>query len=87
MNKIVICSAALAVVAWQGPAWADTAANVQECMDCHELSEFQGMDAAALAAGIKKSNAEDEMMREATAGLSAADLQAVIDYIAAQTNK
>jgi len=82
MKKTVICSAALAVIAWQGFAWADTAENAEACMECHEQSEFQGMDAAALAAAVKKSVAEDEMMRDATAGLTAADLQAVIDYIA-----
>ncbi len=88
MKKFLIAIAALGLTAWQGFAWAGDAAEMSEaCMDCHELDEFKGKDATALAEGFKTANAENKMMAKATADMSAEDIQAVIDYIASEANK
>lgn len=48
----------LAAMAWAGAACADAAAGKAKfngvCAECHEAADFEGEDAAALAASIKK---------------------------------
>jgi len=87
MKRIYFALAAFGLFACQGVAWADAAANAETCIECHDLEEFQGMDAAALAAGVKTGNDDNKMMAKATKDLSPEDLQAVIDYLAAEANK
>jgi len=87
MNKTFIALAALGLLTWQGLAWGDAAATAEACIDCHDLEEFQGMDAAALAAGVATGNADNKMMAKATKDMSAEDLQAAVDYLAAEANK
>jgi len=88
MKKFLIPIAALGLVAWQGFAWAGDAAEMSGvCMDCHELDEFKGKDAAAMTEAFHTANAENKMMAKATADMSPEDIKAVIDYIAAEANK
>ena len=88
MKKFLIPIAAMGLVAWHGFAWAGDAAEMSEgCMDCHELAEFKGKDAAALAEGYKTGVADNKMMAKATADLSPEDVQAIIDHIAVEANK
>jgi len=88
MKKLLIAMAVFGMVAWQGLAWAgDAAATAETCMDCHEMDEFKGKDAAELASEYKEGVANNKMMAKATADLSPEDVQAVIDYIAAEANK
>jgi hypothetical protein len=85
MKKAIISFAVFGLVTWQGLAWADGAEDAEVCMSCHELAQFQGMDAAELAAG--EASSDDEMMQQIVAGLSPEQLQAAIEYIAAQANQ
>jgi cytochrome c553 len=88
MKKLLISIAALGLVAWQGMAWAGDAAEMAEvCLDCHEFSEFEGMDAAALMTATKEANAAEKEMADAVSDLSDEDLKAVVDYVAAQAGK
>jgi len=87
MKKTMISLAALGLFAWQGLVWADAAATAEECIDCHEVDEFEGMDAAALLAASKEANASNKMMAKATKDLSEEDWQAVSEYLAAEANK
>jgi len=87
MKKFLLSMAALGLVAAQGIAWGGDAETADVCIDCHELEEFKGMDAAALAAGVEKGNADNKMMAKALADVSPEDLQAVLDHIAAEANK
>ncbi len=80
--------AALGMMVWSAGALAgDAAENAEVCIDCHELEEFKGMDAAALAAGVETGNANSKMMAKAVADLSPEDLQAIVDHLAAEANK
>jgi hypothetical protein len=88
VKKILIAVSVLGLVAWQGMASAgDAAGNAEVCLDCHEFSEFNGMDAAQLSTAIEEANKNDKDMASAVSELSAEDLQAVIDYVAAEANK
>jgi hypothetical protein len=87
MKRIFISLTAFGLIACQGVAWADAAANAETCIECHDLEEFQGMDAAALAAGVEKGNADNKMMAKSIKDMSPEDLQGVVDYLAAEANK
>ena len=82
MKKTMISLATLGLIAFQGLAWADVAANAEACMDCHEASDFEGMDAAALLAAAKEANAHEKMMAKATKELSEEDWKAVAEHLA-----
>lgn len=88
MKKLLIMAAGLVLVATQGVSWAGDAAEKAEiCIDCHEIDEFKGQDAAALTEAYNTANTENKKMAKATADLSPEDVQAIIDYIAAEANK
>jgi nitrate/TMAO reductase-like tetraheme cytochrome c subunit len=88
MKSTAIGIAVLGIMGWHAGALAgDAAAKAEVCIDCHELEEFKGMDAAALAAGIETGNANSKMMAKALADVSPEDLQAVVDHLAAEANK
>jgi cytochrome c553 len=88
MKKFLISIAALGLISWHGFVLADDAAAMSEtCMDCHELDEFKGKDAAELAEGYKKGIANNKMMAKATADFSAEDIQAIVAYLATEANK
>ncbi|MGD8533016.1 MAG: hypothetical protein PVI25_01425 [Gammaproteobacteria bacterium] len=88
MKSTAIGIAVLGMMGWHAGALAgDAAAKAEVCIDCHELEEFKGMDAAALAAGIETGNANSKMMAKALADVSPEDLQAVVDHLAAEANK
>jgi mono/diheme cytochrome c family protein len=59
----------------------------ETCIECHEIDEFEGMSAEEIATATTEANANSKQMAKATADLSAEDLQAIIDYIAAEANK
>lgn len=88
MKRMLIGVATVGLMAMQGIALAgDAAENAEVCIDCHELEEFKGMDAAALAAGVETGNANNKMMAKALADVSPEDLQGIIDHLAAEANK
>ena len=88
MKRMLIGVATVALMAMQGIALAgDVAEKAEVCIDCHELEEFKGMDAAALAAGVETGNANNKMMAKSLADVSPEDLQAIIDHLAAEANK
>jgi len=88
MKKLLISIATIGLVAWNGLALAgDAAAMTETCMDCHEMSEFKGKDAAELEKEYHEGIAENKMMAKATADLSADDVKAILAYIATEANK
>jgi cytochrome c553 len=88
MKRIPVAAAAAALLAMSGTAWAgDPAEMAETCIDCHDVEEFAGMDAATIVAKSAEGNAESKMMAKATADLSAEDLQTIADYLAAEANK
>jgi cytochrome c553 len=87
MKKTIISLAVLGLFAWQSQVSADVAETAEGCIDCHEVDEFEGMDAAALEAAAKQANAENKMMAKATKDLSDEDWKAVSAYFAAEANK
>lgn len=88
MKKILIMLGALVLGGWQSAVLAgDAAAMAEGCIDCHDMEEFKGMDAAALAEGIKTGAADNKMMAKNTADLSPEDIQAIAEYLAAEANK
>lgn len=88
MRRILIAIVVLGLAAWQGAAWAgDAAAKAEACTDCHEASDFEGMDAAAIVSGSKEASANNKMMAKATADVSDEDLQAIAAYLAADATK
>jgi cytochrome c553 len=88
MKNFLISIAALGVISWHGFALAgDAAAMADTCMDCHEIDDFKGKDAAELAEGYKQGIASNKMMAKATADLSAEDVQAILAYLAKEANK
>jgi cytochrome c553 len=88
MKSTMIGIAVLAMMGWHAAALAgDAAGKAEVCIDCHELEEFKGMDAAALAAGVETGNADSKMMAKALADVSPEDLQAIVDHLAAEANK
>jgi mono/diheme cytochrome c family protein len=88
MKRILISIAALGLLGLQGIAVAGDPAEMSEtCIECHEIDEFEGMSAEEIAAATTEANANSKQMAKATADLSAEDLQAIIDYIAAEANK
>ena len=88
MKKILISMTAIGLAAFHGVAWAGDPAELAEtCIDCHDVEEFEGMDAAELMAATKEANANSEKMAKASAELSEADLKAVVEYLAAEANK
>jgi nitrate/TMAO reductase-like tetraheme cytochrome c subunit len=88
MKTTLIGIAVLGMMGWHAGALAgDVAGQAEVCIDCHELEEFKGMDAAALAAGVETGNANSKMMAKALADVSPEDLQAIVDHLAAEANK
>ena len=88
MNRLLIPIAALGLVVVQGTAWAgDAAEKAEACFDCHEMDEFAGRNGAEILAAAKEANASNDMMAEAAAGLSDADLEAIANYLAAEAGK
>lgn len=87
MKKSMIYVAALGLFGWHSLLLADAAATAEGCIDCHEVEEFEGMDAAALLAASKEANTSNKMMAKATKDLSEEDWQAVSEYLAAEANK
>lgn len=88
MRSTLMGIAVLGMMALHSGALAgDAAAESEVCIDCHELEEFKGMDAAALAAGVETGNANSKMMAKAVADISPEDLQSIVDYLAAEANK
>ena len=74
MKNFIISFTAVGLFAWHGLILADAGATAEGCIDCHEVDEFEGMDAAALEAAAKEANANNKM-------------QAVSAYLAAEANK
>lgn len=88
MNRLLIAIATLGLIAWNSLALAGDAAEMSEtCIDCHEMSEFKGKDAAELEKEYHEGVANNKMMAKATADLSPDDLKAILDYIATEANK
>lgn len=88
MKKFLISIVTFGLVAWHGFALAgDAAAMSETCMDCHEMSEFKGKDAAELEKEFHEGIAENKMMAKATSDLSPDDVKAILEYIATEANK
>jgi cytochrome c553 len=88
MKRICVSIATLGLFVLQGAAWAgDPAEMAEACIDCHDMEEFEGMDAATIVAKSADGNANSKMMAKATADLSADDLQKIAEYLAAEAAK
>jgi cytochrome c553 len=88
MKTILVAIGALGLFVFQGAAWAGDAAEMAEtCIDCHDMEEFEGMDAATIVSKSAEGNANSKMMAKATADLSADDLQKIAEYLAAEAAK
>lgn len=88
MKNLLVVVAAIMLLAFQGISWAgDAEAKAEVCLECHDAEEFEGMDGAAIIAASKEASANNKMMAEATAEVSAEDLQAIADYLASEANQ
>jgi mono/diheme cytochrome c family protein len=81
----VVVLAALGLSAWSGSVFADAAAGKAKfnasCADCHDVGDFQGEDAKALADSISKI-AAGQMKHKAPIKLSPAEITDVAAYMA-----
>lgn len=87
MKKTLLTISALGLFALTGTAFAaDGAALAEPCLDCHEFAyDFEGVDAAGMNELLTA--ASENAKHKATAGMSAEDLKALADYIAAEAAK
>jgi mono/diheme cytochrome c family protein len=76
----------LAALAWAGAASADAAAGKAKfdaaCGECHEAADFEGEDAAALSASMKKIVA-GQMKHKQALKLSDAEIADLAAYMSA----
>jgi cytochrome c553 len=87
MNKILVPIATLVLFGIQAPVLAGSPAEMAEtCIDCHDVEEFEGMDAAMIVSKSAEGSANSKMMAKATADISAADLQKIAEYLAESAN-
>jgi cytochrome c553 len=88
MKKILLSFAALALMALQGTALAGDPAEMAEmCTDCHDFSDFEGMSTEEMSAAFEESKASSSKKAKAVADVSAEDVKAIIEFIAAEANK
>ncbi|MDH3400986.1 MAG: hypothetical protein OEM03_08455 [Chromatiales bacterium] len=87
MKKTLLTISAFGLFALTGAAFAsDGAALAEPCMDCHEFAyDFEGVDAAEMHELLTA--ASENAKHKATKGLSAEDIKALADYIAAEAAK
>lgn len=87
MNKTLLSLCAIGLSGFSGSAGAGDAATMAEsCLDCHEFAvDFEGVDAAEMKELIE--GTLENAKHKATAGLSAEDIQALAEYIAAQASE
>lgn len=87
MKRTLLTISALGLVSLGGTALAgDVAALTEGCLDCHEYAaDFEGVDAAEME-GLITAQLENAK-HKATAGMSAEDVKAIAEYIAAEANK
>lgn len=87
MKRTLLTISALGLVSLGGTALAgDVAALTEGCLDCHEYAaDFEGVDAAEME-GLITAQLENPK-HKATAGMSAEDVKAIAEYIAAEANK
>jgi len=65
---------------------ADGAALSEGCLDCHEFAaDFEGVDAAEMEGLITAQL--DNAKHKATTGMSAEDIKAIAEFVAAEANK
>ena len=87
MKKMIVPIATLILFGIQAPVLAGSPAEMAEtCIDCHDVEEFEGMDAATIVSKSAEGNANSKMMAKATADISAADLQTIAEYLAESAN-
>lgn len=88
MKTILLSIATLAMCVGFGTAWGGDAAEMSEiCIDCHDVEEFEGMDAGTIVSKTAEANADNKKMAKATADISAEDLQKIAEYLAAEAAK
>lgn len=88
MKRLLISVAALGLVAIQGSAVAgDPAEMAAVCTDCHEFSDFEGMSAAEISEGFSASVESSKKKAKAVGDISAEDLAAIAEFVAAEANK
>lgn len=87
MKKTLLTISAFGLFALAGTAFAaDGAALAESCLDCHEFAyDFEGVDAAGMHELLTA--ASENAKHKATQGLSAEDIKALADYIAAEAAK
>ena len=87
MKRILLTVSSFALLSLGGTALAsDGAALSESCLDCHEFAaDFEGVDAAEMEELITAQL--DNAKHKATAGMSAEDVKAIAEYIAAEANK
>jgi nitrate/TMAO reductase-like tetraheme cytochrome c subunit len=83
MNRMLIVAvASLGAAGWGMAAHADAKAKfAADCAECHEAGDFEGEDAAALAATMKKM-AAGQMKHKTAIKLSEAELTEIAAYMA-----
>lgn len=86
MRIFAVATATLGLAGFSGVAAADAAAGkakfTADCAECHEVADFEGEDAAALSATLKKMVAGQQKHKTAIK-LSDAEIADVAAYIAA----
>ena len=87
MKRILLTISAFGLVSLAGTAMASDGAALSEgCLDCHEFAaDFEGVDAAEMDELITAQL--ENPKHKATAGMSAEDVKAIAEYIAAEANK
>jgi hypothetical protein len=89
MKKMILAISSFGLIAISGSALAATGAEIveeRECLECHEFaSDFEGADAAEMNELI--TGRLEVPKHKATAGLTAEEITALADYIAAEANK
>lgn len=87
MKKTLLTISAFGLFALAGTAnAADGAALAEPCLDCHEFAyDFEGVDAAGMHELLTA--ASENAKHKATNGMSAEDIKALADYIAAEAAK
>jgi len=83
MNRMLIVAVtSLGAAGWGMAAHADAKAKfAADCAECHEAGDFEGEDAAALAATMKKM-AAGQMKHKTAIKLSEAELTEIAAYMA-----